>query len=106
MFRACQVIQLFSVVSYVVGRLYKCLLTYLLTYLITYLLTLTGARVLLEKLTSSQKCDFRLVINETWSSLQGRSWSDRGFYVRGTVHRNSVSINVQQGATIHSLFYL
>ena len=28
------------------------------------------------------------------------------FYVHGTVHRNSMSINVQQDATIHSLFYL
>ena len=28
------------------------------------------------------------------------------FYVHGTVHRNSVSINVQQDATIHNLFYL
>jgi len=28
------------------------------------------------------------------------------FYVHGTVHRNSVSINVQQDATIHSLFYV
>jgi hypothetical protein len=28
------------------------------------------------------------------------------FYVHGTVHRNSVSINAQQDATIHSLFYL
>jgi len=27
-------------------------------------------------------------------------------YVRGTVHRNYVSINVQQDATVHSLFYL
>jgi len=30
----------------------------------------------------------------------------REFYVHGTVHRNSVSINVQQDASIHSLFYL
>ena len=28
------------------------------------------------------------------------------FYVHGTVHRHSVSINVQQDATVHSLFYL
>ena len=28
------------------------------------------------------------------------------FYVHGTVHRNSVSINVQQDATTHNLFYL
>ena len=28
------------------------------------------------------------------------------FYVRGAVHRNSVSINIQQDATIYSLFYL
>jgi len=28
------------------------------------------------------------------------------FYVHGTVHCNSMSINVQQDATIHSLFYL
>jgi len=28
------------------------------------------------------------------------------FYVHGTVHRNFVSINVQQDTTIHSLFYL
>jgi len=27
-------------------------------------------------------------------------------YVRWTVHRNSMSINVQQDETIHSLFYL
>jgi len=67
----------------------------MLTYLITYLLAFTGARVLREKLTGSQKCEFRLVINETWSLLQKRSWSDREFYVHGTVHRNSVSINVQ-----------
>jgi len=28
------------------------------------------------------------------------------FYVHGTAHRNFMSINVQQDATIHSLFYL
>ena len=28
------------------------------------------------------------------------------FYVHGTAHRNSVSINVQQVAIIYSLFYL
>jgi len=28
------------------------------------------------------------------------------FYVHGTLHRNSVSINVQQDATVHSLFYM
>jgi len=28
------------------------------------------------------------------------------FYVHGTVHRKSMSINVQPDATIHSLFYL
>jgi len=28
------------------------------------------------------------------------------FYVHGTVHSNSMSITVQQDATIHSLFYL
>jgi len=28
------------------------------------------------------------------------------FYVHGNVHRNSMSINVQQDATTHSLFYL
>jgi len=28
------------------------------------------------------------------------------FYVHGTVHRNSISINVQQNATFHSVFYL
>ena len=27
------------------------------------------------------------------------------FYGNGTVHRKSVSINVQQDATVHSLFY-
>ena len=27
------------------------------------------------------------------------------FYVHGTVHRNSMLINVQQDATIHSLFF-
>jgi len=34
------------------------------------------------------------------------STSNKVFYVHGTVHRNSVSINIQQDATIHSLFYL
>jgi len=29
-----------------------------------------------------------------------------GFYVHGRGHRNSMAINVQQDATIHSLFYL
>ena len=28
------------------------------------------------------------------------------FYVHGTVHRNSVSISIQQDATIHILFHL
>jgi len=28
------------------------------------------------------------------------------FYVHGTVHHNSMSINVQQDAATHSLFYL
>jgi len=28
------------------------------------------------------------------------------FYVHGTVRLNSVSINIQQDATIHTLFYL
>ena len=28
------------------------------------------------------------------------------FYVNGTMHRNSMSINVQQDAAINSLFYL
>ena len=28
------------------------------------------------------------------------------FYVQGTLHRNSVSINIQQDAAIHSLFCL
>jgi len=27
-------------------------------------------------------------------------------YIHGTVHRSSMSINVQQDETIHSLFYL
>ena len=35
-----------------------------------------------------------------------KSHSLPDFYVHGTVHRNSLSINVQQDATIHSLFYL
>jgi len=27
------------------------------------------------------------------------------FYIHGTVHRNSMSVNVQQDATVHRLFY-
>jgi len=44
------------------------------------------------------------VNHDTLSLLQQTRYHE--FYVHGTVHRSSVSINVQQDETVNSLFYL